>query len=100
MREVSKVSLANDGSEGWFSCTTEHLEQTRLSRTITTDDADLVASCNDEGCVLNDGLASDFNGESLHLQHDYRLSGMSMNDNASRRLIGVMQVMSRCVGAH
>jgi hypothetical protein len=34
------------------------------------------------------------------LQHDYRLSGMSMNDNASRRLIGVMKVMSKCVGAH
>jgi hypothetical protein len=34
------------------------------------------------------------------LQHDYRLSGMSVNDNASQRLIGVMQVMSRCVGAH
>ena len=82
MWEVSEVSLANDGAEGWFRCTTEHFEQTRLSRAITTNDADLVASCNDKGCVLNDGLASDFNGESLHLQHDYRLSGIRKSDNA------------------
>ena len=72
-------------SKGWLCCPTEHLEQTGLSCAITTDDADLVASGNDERRVLNDGLASDFDGESLHLQHDYRLSGVYSNNNSSTR---------------